>query len=195
MQLNKYLFIILSFIIVVSCNDSLEKDKRINFIGDSIIARWPIDETLPSQLVYNYGESGARIDYIEMNKGKFSTDDIVVVIIGTNNSSEFYGDEIETFVDRYLTAISGLGSEHIYLFSILPRNFTNDPDDINLHIKIFNDKVQGAIDLYPHIVYIDVFDKFIHKNDINYQYYSDGLHLNIYGYELLSSILLNKLYN
>lgn len=44
---------------------------NLDFIGDSIIARWDIDEYFPTWQVSNYGVSGAGIDYTEGNASRF----------------------------------------------------------------------------------------------------------------------------
>ena len=55
MKLNKLLILIIVMLVSTSCND--EYDIKLNFVGDSIVARWPLSETFPSQYVLNYGVS------------------------------------------------------------------------------------------------------------------------------------------
>lgn len=189
MRLFKFFFLtILSLLLLNGCENT-ENDKVYDFIGDSLIARWPLDETFPSQLVYNYGKSGAGIDYIKENINRFNGKD-VVVMIGTNDNKYFSQDYVQTYVDEYLETITRLTDKTIYLFSVLPRKFTHDSENINTRITSFNSLVIKKLQSYPNIVYIDVFNDFMDKGHINYQYYSDGLHLNIYGYEVLSKHLL-----
>ena len=45
----------------------------------------------------------------------------------------------------------------------------------------------------PAIVYMDVYDDFLHDGKINFQLYSDKLHLSPYGYEILTKTLLQEL--
>lgn len=170
-----------------SCEE-VENDTYI-FIGDSIIARWPLDETFPSRLVYNYGKSGAGISYIAESGNQFNGNS-VVVMIGTNDNYYFSSDDVDSYIKIYLDAIENLTDKRIYLFSVLPREFSNDIDEINERIEIFNKKIKEKVVDYHHITYIDVFNDFMDGKHINYQYYSDGLHLNIYGYEILSSKLM-----
>lgn len=190
---NKLQFLyILIILLVSSCEDNIEQDYTYNFIGDSIIARWPIDETLPSQLVYNYGKSGAGVEYLKDYYHYFDGKD-VVVLIGTNDNYQFIEDYVDEYVTNYLSIISKLTDNNIYLYSVLPREFKNDSPRINHYISNFNDKIKNKVSIYPNIVYIDVYEDFIDNGHINYQYYSDGLHLNIYGYEILSSYLLKSI--
>lgn len=179
--------VFLCIFMLPSCKE-LDNDKYI-FIGDSIIARWPLDESFPSRLVYNYGKSGAGISYIAKASNQFNGND-VVVMIGTNDNSHFSSDDVNSYVEFYLDAIGRLTDRRIYLFSVLPREFNNDIDDINEKIEIFNNKIKEKIEDHPNITYIDVYNDFMDGNHINYQFYSDGLHLNVYGYEILTSRLL-----
>lgn len=192
---SKSIFLyILLILFITSCEDDFKQDKVYNFIGDSIIARWPVDETLPSQLVYNYGKSGAGIAYLKDYYHKFDGQD-VIVMIGTNDNYLFAENSVDEYVSDYLSTISSLTDKTIYLFSVLPRDFNNDSSNINNNIRNFNSKVENSLSHYPNITYIDVFSEFLCDGHINYQYYSDGLHLNIYGYEILSSYFLKSIKN
>ncbi|MGN0205716.1 MAG: SGNH/GDSL hydrolase family protein [Muribaculaceae bacterium] len=182
-------------LLLIGCNDYPDKDKdhAYNFVGDSLIARWSLSESFPSLLTYNFGKSGSGISYIRELEGRFVGTD-VVVLTGTNDENNFYPDKIDNYINDYLGAINKLSDNNIYLISVLPRKFEGDPEDVNDRIANFNQRVKDALSAYPNIVYIDVFDNFMDGDHINYQYYSDGLHLSVYGYEFLSSRLLNKIY-
>ncbi|MDE6811880.1 MAG: hypothetical protein K2J15_05960 [Muribaculaceae bacterium] len=184
------LIFLISTVLLSSCQDEVD---AYNFVGDSIIARWPIDETLPSQVVFNYGNSGSGITYIRSLSGKFFGTE-VAVLIGTNDYRYFKPEKVDNYVRVYLDAINQLTDRNIYLFSVLPREFKKDDADINVYIANFNSKIKEALSDYPNIIYIDVFEDFMKDGHINYQYYSDGLHLNIYGYTLLSSTFLKTIY-
>ena len=186
------LFLSIFVMLFTSCNER-DKDVTILAIGDSIIARWPLDATLPSQLVYNYGLSGSGIEYIEKLSIYTDTNDVAMVMIGTNDKKYYLNEPVDEYVERYLSAISRIDCNKIYLYSILPRRFATEPAEINKKIANLNAKIQEALPAYPKIEYIDVFDSFMDGDDINYQYYTDGLHLNDYGYEILSSALLKRL--
>ncbi|MDE6269545.1 MAG: hypothetical protein K2M12_01655 [Muribaculaceae bacterium] len=178
----------------VACTDQLEKDRALVFTGDSIIARWPVDQSFPSQQVYNHGKSGAGISYIEEQEGKFRGSD-VVVMIGTNDHLLFYSDDkTDGYVENYLRAVAGLTDGSIYLFSILPREFHSDLAGVNTRISLINNKIKEASAAYPRVRYVDVYDMFLDGDHINYQFYSDGLHLNGYGYEVLTAQLLKAIY-
>ena len=174
-----------------SCSDDV-KDARLDFVGDSIVARWDLAEYFPSRLVYNYGKSGAGIEYIESLAGRFAGRN-VVVMIGTNNNYLFVEPDREDYARRYVDAITALDAKRVYLYSVLPRDFTSDRDDVNDDIAEFNAVVKHIVESMPAIVYMDVYDDFLHDGNIDFQLYSDKLHLSPYGYEILTKTLLQEL--
>lgn len=173
-----------------ACNDDL--DRELYFTGDSIIARWDLAESFPSYICHNDGRSGAGIDYIESLSGAYTGKD-VVVMIGTNNSSLMTPQLRDEYAHRYVDAIMALNARHLYLYSVLPRDFDNDYELINSDIAIFNDLVYNLVHNIPNISYLNVYNSFIYDGKPNPQFYSDGLHLSLYGYEILKSALDNKL--
>ena len=193
--MNKFIITFIMSLLLIGCNDYPDKDKdhTYNFVGDSLIARWSLSESFPSLLTYNFGKSRSGISYLRELGGKFVGTD-VVVLTGTNDENNFYPDKIDNYIDDYLGAINKLSANHIYLISVLPRKFEGDTEDTNDRIANFNQRVKNALSAYPNIVYIDVFENFMDGDHINYQYYSDGLHLSVYGYEYLSYRLLNKIF-
>lgn len=160
----------------------------LDFIGDSIIARWDIDEYFPTWQLYNYGVSGAGIDYIEGNAGRFVGKQVVVVI-GTNDINYMAPNRIEKYTERYMTAIKGLGASRVFLYSLHPRNFSSDRSDVNTDVANFNDHIRAKVSEVPSIVYIDVYSDFLYEGEPNPRLYYDRLHLNPYGYEILVSAL------
>ena len=164
----------------------------LDFIGDSIIERWDIDEYFPTWQVYNYGVSGAGIDYIEGNVGRFVGREVVVVI-GTNNINDMVPDCIEKFVERYMKAIEGLGAAKVYLYSLHPRNFSSARSDVNTDVVAFNGRIRAVVSEVPWIVYLDVYSDFLCEGEPNPKLYYDRLHLSPYGYEILVSALKKNL--
>lgn len=179
---------------LTGCNTDLDRSTTLTFVGDSIIARWDLQNYLSSLITYNDGRSGAGIDYIEALAGKMKGKNIVVMI-GTNNSNMMKDPaNREAYVERYLSAISGMGADVVYLYEVLPRKFTGDDEDINSYIREFNNEVALRLTEHGNFRYMKVFDKFADDgHDIVYQYYNDGLHLSPEGYEVLSNELFNKL--
>ena len=180
-----FVAIILFMSVMSGCSFDNE-EENLAFIGDSIVARWDLQEYFPSYKTENYGVSGSGIAHIEDFQGYFAGKD-VVVLIGTNDLRRLKSDESE-YAARYVDAVLQLGAENTFLFSIFPRSFKNDPDSINYKIARVNNQIKSKIDS-TNVHYIDVFDDLLKGDSINMQYSYDGLHLSTYGYELISSRL------
>ena len=174
------------FLLLIEACLSDDDEEDLAFIGDSLVARWDLQEYFPSRHTGNYGVSGSGIAHIEDYKGYFVDKD-VVVIIGTNDLEHVKSDEAE-YAERYVDAVLQLGAEKIYLFSIFPRSFENDADSINYKVARINGLIKERIDSTS-VHYIDVFDDLSKGDSIDMQYSYDGLHLSTYGYELISSRL------
>lgn len=193
--MNRYISIIVLIIAAVlqSCDDN--SISQLYMIGDSIIARWDADESLNMAVTHNLGVSGSGIAYVEQLAGTQKEHD-VVMICGTNDLGAVYLGETTAaeYAIRYINAIENLDAHKVYLFSILPRDFNNQPD-YNGTIRAMNEAIQERItnNNSSNIVYLDVFDRFMDGDHIDYELYSDGLHLSPQGYEILSSELRKHL--
>ena len=181
----KSLFI-LSLFFVCACSFDNE-ERTIAFVGDSVVERWGTQEFFPSRKTSNYGKSGSGISYVESFKGRFIGDD-VVIISGTNDLVRIGTSNETEYVARYVSAVQQIYAERVYLFSIFPRSFMNDPDSINDKIRHINSLIKKNI-ASTDIRYIDVFSDLSKGGSIDMQYSYDGLHLNSYGYELICSRL------
>lgn len=169
----------------VACSFDYE-EQGLAFIGDSLVARWDLQEYFPSYKTENYGVSGSGIAHIEDYRGYFAGKD-VAVIIGTNDLKRIKSNEDE-YAARYVNAILQLGAENVFLYSIFPRSFKSDSDSINNKIARINNLIKKRIDS-ANVHYIDVFNDLLKGDSIDMQYSYDGLHLSTYGYELISSRL------
>lgn len=183
----KYLFILLIAAISPACEDK-EADTTLDFIGDSLVARWDLPACFPSRMVENYGKSGATIGYLEQYAGYF-VGRIVVIEIGTNDSWQMAPQHVEAYSRRYIEAVIGLGAKKVYLFSVLPRDLKNDAPDTNRNILNFNAIIKQKVKEYPQITYLDVYPGFLIDGKPNPGLYNDRLHLSPAGYEILSAAL------
>ncbi len=189
--ITKIVIAIAMAVVSVGCGDTPE-DPVINFVGDSIIARWDINQSFPSYCVYNDGIGGSGIDLIESYESRFIGRD-VVVMTGTNNNSQFKATQYKEYAERYVSSILQLTDGKIFLFSVLPREFPGDKEDINRDIARFNAYVKERVKSIDRVYYIDAFPDFSKGEGINHMYYSDGLHPNDTGYEILTQKLLKAL--
>lgn len=174
-----------------ACSSDID-DPKIDFVGDSIVARWDINQDFPSYCVYNYGVGGSGIELLNSYKSKFNGQD-VVILSGTNDHNSFVIDRRNDYAERYISAILSLTNQHIYLFSVLPRDFNGDRPQINNDIEAFNLLIQEYVEDIDRITYLNVYPDFMKGDEIDMKKYSDGLHLNPIGYEVLTQKLLKAL--
>lgn len=176
---------------LLSCDSDLN-DPSINFVGDSIIARWDIDGDFPSYYTHNYGVGGSGLELLNSYNSKFFDTD-VVVISGTNDNRNFTNERREEYAQKYLNAILALTNKRIYLFSLLPRKIKGDRENLNEEIATFNLLIYDLVQEIERISYINVYDDFMNGKEIDTQYFCDGLHPNLRGYEILTQKLLQAL--
>ncbi|MGN1156244.1 MAG: SGNH/GDSL hydrolase family protein [Agathobacter sp.] len=180
-------FLFLSAMFFSSC-DKTDDMGFISFIGDSLIARWDTENYFTSYNTLNLGKGGSGIEWIEQHKESL-TNQTVVVLTGTNDLKRI-GDneELQAYVYRYINAVTRLNAHKIILVSVLPknRNVGISKNIIQL-IRDFNRMVQDQIEQSETIVYCDVFDDFIVGDELNMNLSYDGVHLNSFGYEILTN--------
>lgn len=193
--MHKYfliLFCTLTAVFYAGCEDN-EMNHTFNFIGDSIITRWDVQQSFPVLITKNYGCSGSGVEYLESCSALCKSGDYAVVISGTNDSRINPENTIEDYATRYVDALLRFGAEKVYVFSILPRNFHNNGElQENRVIKALNKAILAEIESRdnPSLVYLDVYSEFIGKDGtLNMNLTYDGLHLNPEGYEILTDAL------
>lgn len=183
----RYFSLFLALFALMGCEEEA-RDPQLNFIGDSIIARWDVAESFPSRQVFNYGRSDEGIEYLESLAGKFDGRE-VVVLIGTNDNYLMTSEDRREYAERYVAALRALGASRIYLYSVLPRDFGQDRNDVNKDIAEFNAEVQSLTADDRSVIYMNVYDRFLCDGEPAPQLYNDGLHLSPYGYEILTKAL------
>lgn len=166
----------------VSCT---KPEEELYFTGSSMIEKWDVRKYFPTQITYNCGLSGSGIAYLESQKGMFQNV-TVVVISGGNDVSSI--DNLDEYADRYVQVLNDLGANHIYLFAILPR-LAFEADGYG-KVRSLNAKIKDRIGKQPvEVTYIDLFDRMLKDGKLNENYFYDGVHLNSWGYDLISGEL------
>lgn len=185
-RLKKWFFTVVVLISAVGCKDECAENV-VAFIGDSLVSRWDTDYYFTSYTTYNYGVGGSGIKLIEQNKGNF-TGQTVVILTGTNDIKLIVGDsELDDYVNRYVNAIVQLKAKKIILISVLPKNLDYEKsNDINGLIRAFNKRIESNVSRIDFIVYCDVFEDFLLNGEMNMNLSFDGVHLNQFGYEILT---------
>lgn len=191
MYLDRLFGLICLIIVDVSfsqCTNNVEI-QELYFIGDSHIARWDLSYYFPNYITHNEGISGSNIQYIEDCEKKYSNKNIVVMI-GSNDIG-LIGTKytLDDYVKRYVRSIEQLHGRVVYVYSILPNNIIENDYivDYSKIIPLLNSAIESELhNSKSNIIYLDVYNDMTQDGYLNPEYYSDGLHLNSNGYEILT---------
>lgn len=197
MIINRFFSISILAIIFISfsgCSSKFEENKYV-FIGDSIVAGWDLEYYFPYLDVANLGKNGAitsDMGFISWSPEMKQT--IVISLIGTNDIDAFKESTLSTdtlneIVSSYKQAILKSYATNFIVISILPRNGANAVF-MNQQIITLNEKLKNMTKEISNTIFLDVYNYFIGPDGkLDMDYTVDGIHLNIYGYELLSAKL------
>ena len=177
------------------------KEPDIIFIGDSIVEYYPLQELLQTnKVLINRGIRGYKTDLLLDNLDAHlfgSALDKVFILIGTND----IGKEIpqsET-LENLEGVIQKISREYplaqIQLLSVLPVNEGEEYKGTvylrtNEKIQNLNRAYQGLASIYTNVQFIDLYETLLDETgQLDQEFTTDGLHLTIAGYALLSSEL------
>lgn len=177
------------------------KEPDIIFIGDSIVEYYPLQELLQTnKVLINRGIRGYKTDLLLDNLDAHlfgSALDKVFILIGTND----IGKEIpqsET-LENLEGVIQKISREYplaqIQLLSVLPVNEGEEYKGTvylrtNEKIQDLNRAYQGLASIYTNVHFIDLYETLLDETgQLDQEFTTDGLHLTIAGYALLSSEL------
>ena len=187
---RKFILFIFVFLFI-SCNDKRKIDELF-FIGDSHVEYWDVQYDFPEFITHNYGVSGSGIALIKQFGQKFSGK-TVVAITGTNDiDHSLTRNDINQYVEDYITAIINIDAEQTILVSIFPQASGENPIEKNKHIREVNTVIKSAIS-NTSIYYIDIFDDFEKDGLFNPSFSNDGRHPNRQGYEIITKKIRNVL--
>lgn len=193
------LFVILIAQFLISCENNIV--NKIVFLGDSITIGWDTELFFPMANTYNMGVNGSRIEYITTLNRDFSEFTSVVIMMGTNNVDKALSSEpmieahLDKFINNYKQVIENIHAQKIIVISILPQ-FSADKVEstlINNQIDLMNKKLAMLTCNYPNTKFVDVNSSFKDKTgELDMNYSTDGVHLNVFGYRLLSKQVIIK---
>jgi lysophospholipase L1-like esterase len=172
----------------------VQKLKKINdpviFYGSSTIRLWnSIKKDFPKTNVINLGFGGAYIDSLSKNFKtlfKFKKPKIIVIYLGGNDLNLKIG--LDLITKKIINFIFKINKKYpdskIGYISIKPslerKNKLNE-------IIMINDSIRKFSKNFDKLVYIDIFNKLLHKRQVTEKYLlQDGLHLNKEGYKILT---------
>lgn len=181
-------------------------EPDIIFIGDSIVEYFPLQELLgTSKAIVNRGirgyQTGLLLDNLDAHLYGDAVDQIVI-LIGTNDiGKDIPMSQTLPNLESVIQTISrDYPLSQIKLVSILPVNEGEDFKQTvyirtNEKIKAWNQAYQDLASAYMQVEYIPVFDSFLDEaGQLKPTYTTDGLHLSVAGYQVLSNELKDYLF-
>lgn len=181
----------------------IAKKKGISFIGDSITEGFPIYEMYSGEIpVYNRAVGGDTTNELlqKLQETVYELEPSVVVLLIGVNDLAFSSDvnEISGRIEQICQAIMASQPDvQLIVQSVYPINTSDDPRVIryilgsrtNASILELNERIQ-EITARLAIEYVDLHPtlKDEHGN-LKLEYTTDGLHLNIEGYEAVLQVL------
>ena len=181
-------------------------EPDIIFIGDSIVEYYPLQELLgTTKTIVNRGirgyQTGLLLDNLDAHLYGDAVDQIVL-LIGTNDiGKDIPMSQALNNLESVIQTISrDYPLSQIKLVSILPVNEGEDFKQTvyirtNEKIKAWNQAYQDLATSYMQVEYIPVFDSLLDEaGQLKPTYTTDGLHLSVSGYQVLSSSLRKHIF-
>lgn len=177
------------------------KEPDIIFIGDSIVEYYPLQELLQTnKVLINRGIRGYKTDLLldNLDAHLFGPAlDKVFILIGTNDiGKEMPQSETMENLEGVIQKISReYPLAQIQLLSVLPVNEGEEYKGTvylrtNEKIQDLNRAYQGLASIYTNVQFIDLYETLLDETgQLDQEFTTDGLHLTIAGYALLSSEL------
>lgn len=181
------------------------REPDILFIGDSIVEYYPLQELfLTDKYLVNRGIRGYKTDLLDHHLDAHifgQVVDKVFLLIGTNDiGKEMPLSETIDHMTSILQQIARLlPLAQIKLLSVLPVNegaiykgtvYIRSNQKIQALNQAYRDLAEGMVN----VEFIDVFDCLLGADgQLKPAYTTDGLHLTIEGYRVLSKALQNEL--
>lgn len=177
--------LILYCCLFTACSKEEADDAPLYFIGDSHIANWDVESSFPNRITKNYGIDGRGIQDLE-NFRVEENNAIVIIEIGTNDISSVTSTE---YYETYEKIINNIGGQRVLLLEVLPTNNKVK----NAYIETFNKEIRERIQKYPKVEIVECYEALQREGIIRIDLTREGLHLNDYGYRILTDIIREKL--
>lgn len=181
-------------------------EPDIIFIGDSIVEYYPLQELLgTTKTIVNRGirgyQTGLLLDNLDAHLYGDAVDQIVL-LIGTNDIGK--NVPMTETLNNLESVIQNISRDYplsqIKLVSILPVNESENFKQIvyirtNEKIKAWNQAYQELASAYMQVEYVSVFEKLLdQEGQLKERYTTDGLHLSVSGYHILSEALKDYIF-
>lgn len=181
-------------------------EPDVLFIGDSIVEYYPLQELFgTSKTIVNRGirgyQTGLLLDNLDAHLYGGAVDKIVL-LIGTNDIGKDV--PLNEALNNLEAIIQSIARDYplteIKLLSILPVNEGEEYKQTvyirtNEKIQNWNQAYQELASAYMQVEFVPVFDILTDQaGQLNKDYTTDGLHLSIAGYQVLSKALKDYLF-
>ena len=181
-------------------------EPDILFIGDSIVEYYPLQELFGNaKTIVNRGirgyQAGLLLENLDAHLYGGAVDKIVL-LIGTNDIGKDV--PVNETLNNLEATIQSIARDYplteIKLLSILPVNEGEEYKQTvyirtNEKIQEWNQAYQELVSAYMQVEFVPVFDSLIDQaGQLKKDYTTDGLHLSITGYQVLSKALKDYLF-
>ena len=181
-------------------------EPDILFIGDSIVEYYPLQELFgTAKTIVNRGIRGYQTGMLRDNLDAHlygGAVDKIVLLIGTNDIGKDV--PVNEALNNLEAIIQSIARDYpltkIKLLSILPVNEGEEYKQTvyirtNEKIRNWNQAFQELASAYMQVEFVPVFDCLIDQaGQLKKDYTTDGLHLNVAGYQVLSKALEDYLF-
>lgn len=181
-------------------------EPDILFIGDSIVEYYPLQELFgTSKMIVNRGirgyQTGLLLENLDAHLYGGAVDKIVL-LIGTNDiGKDVPVNEALNNLEAIIQSIArDFPLTEMKLLSILPVNEGEEYKQTvyirtNEKIQKWNQAYQELDSAYMQVEFVPVFDSLIdQEGQLKKDYTTDGLHLSVAGYQVLSKALNDYLF-
>ena len=180
-------------------------EPDILFIGDSIVEYYPLQELFgTSKTIVNRGirgyQTGPLLENLDAHLYGGAVDKIVL-LIGTNDIGKDV--PVNEALNNLEAIIQSIARDYplteIKLLSILPVNEGEEYKQTvyirtNEKIQKWNQAYQELVSAYMQVEFVPIFDSLIdQEGQLKKEYTTDGLHLNVAGYQILTKSLKDYL--
>ena len=180
-------------------------EPDILFIGDSIVEYYPLQELFgTSKTIVNRGIRGYQTGLLRENLDAHlygGAVDKIVLLIGTNDIGKDVS--VNEALNNLEAIIQSIARDYplteIKLLSILPVNEGEEYKQTvyirtNGKIQKWNQAYQELTSVYMQVEFVPVFDSLTDKaGQLKKDYTTDGLHLSVPGYQVLTKALKDYL--